>query len=129
MDWKTLTDKNFVMYAMKNYDNPQCRDMTEFEDDLNRVVYIKKLLRKYVVDGDLKERLILNHLITFYNVFGIESATHMLLFKLEKELYPTLKTFLIYLNYLNHDEPVGKFSVDINLIMIDSKIVSKLRKL
>lgn len=128
MDWKTLTDDNFIMYAMKNYDNPQCRDMAEFEDDLNRIVYIKKLLRKYVTDGDLKERLIINHLITFYNVFG-KSATHMLFFKLEKELYPTLKTFLIYLNFLSHDEPSCKYSVDMNVIMIDSKIVSKLRKL
>ena len=78
---ETLDDSNFVLYAAKHYDNPQCYDVEEFHDDLKRFKYLKRLLGKYEDTGELRENLILNHIIVLYNVFG-EAATRMLFFKL-----------------------------------------------
>ena len=94
-----LTDENFIFYAMKSYDRPYCI-MSEFEEDLKRLKYIKRLIKKYRVTGDLKERLILNHIIVLGNVFGVESTVRMLFFKFDEEDYSILKTFLLYLNYM-----------------------------
>ena len=99
-----LNSDNFVMYAMKHYDNSQCLSMDEFNDDLNRTKYLKRLFKKYELSGVLKERLILNHIIIFYNVFGIISATRLLFYKIDKEFHPILKTFLVYLNYIPEKE-------------------------
>lgn len=93
-----LDESNFSLYAAKYYDNPNCTDILEFHDDLNRIKYIKRLLKLYSETGELKERLILNHLITLYNVFEPEACTRMLVFKLYEHLSP-LKSFLMYLNY------------------------------
>jgi hypothetical protein len=95
-----LTDDNFIMYAIKNYDNPSCKGMDEFLNDLKRFKYIKRLLRKHNVGKELKERLILNHIIVLGNLFGIDATTKMLFFKLEEKLWPQVKTFLIFLNYM-----------------------------
>lgn len=95
-----LTDDNFIMFAVKNYDNPGCRGMDEFYDDLKRFKYIKRLLRKHNVGKDLKERLILNHIIILGNLFGVEATTKMLFFKLEKKFWPQIKTFLVFLNFM-----------------------------
>ena len=78
-----LTDVNLLNYAMKHYDNPECKSIEEFQEDLTRTKYIKRLFRKYKTSGELKERLLLNHIIIFYNVFGIEAATNILFFKIE----------------------------------------------
>ena len=94
-----LHDGNFLMYAAKSYDRPQILQ-TEFEDDLKRIKYIKRLLRKYRQTGDCKERLILNHIIILSNVFGVEASVNMLFFKVYAADYPILKTFLLFLNYL-----------------------------
>jgi hypothetical protein len=94
-----LCDDNFLMYAMKAYDKPNCI-MSEFEEDLKRIKYIKRLIRRYRLTGELKERLILNHIIILANVFGIESAVRMLFFKIDREDYDILKTFLVFLNYM-----------------------------
>lgn len=93
-----LTDSNLFVYAAKSYDNPRCVDTLEFVDDLNRATSIKKLVNRYKQKGDLKERLILNHLIVFYNVFHHEAATKILALKLEESL-EVVKPFLILLNY------------------------------
>lgn len=125
-----LTDENLVLYAMKAYDNPSCQSIEEFREDLNRVKYIKRLLNKYHKTNVLKERLILNHLVIFYNVFGIECATRILFFKLDKELYRSLKTFLTFLNFMP-DEIIGvseKVIYNSN-IPIDDNIVNILRKI
>jgi hypothetical protein len=103
---RDLTEENFVMYAMKHYDNPACRGIAEFNDDLKRFRYLKRLFNKYTAGKDLKERLILNHLVVIYNLFGTEAATKMLFFKVEKEFWPQLKTFLVFLNYM----PFGTIS-------------------
>lgn len=88
----TLDDSNFILYAAKHYDNPQCYDMAEFYDDLKRFKYIKRLFGKYKDTGEIRENLILNHIVVLYNVFG-EAATRMLFFKLVG-YYPCLKPFL-----------------------------------
>ena len=92
-----LTEENFVMYAMKHYDNPACRGMAEFEDDLKKFRYLKRLFRKYTAGKGLKERLIVNHIVVLYNLFGPEAATKMLFFKVEEKYWSQLKTFLVYL--------------------------------
>tara|TARA_Y100000004_G_scaffold188488_1_gene242692 strand:+ start:590 stop:958 length:369 start_codon:yes stop_codon:yes gene_type:complete len=93
-----LNDANLLNYAMKHYDNPECKSIEEFQEDLTRTKYIKRLFRKYKTSGELKERLLLNHIIIFYNVFGIEAATNILFFKIEEEFWPLLKTFLVFLD-------------------------------
>lgn len=91
-----LNDENFVMYAIKAYEKPQCI-MSEFETDIKRIKYLKRLFRRYKATGKIKERLILNHLIILYNVFG-NSATRILFLKIEKEYHDVLKTFLLFLS-------------------------------
>ena len=94
-----LTNDNFLLFAAKAYDKPNCIQ-SEFDEDLKRIKYVKRLIKRYRGNGDLKERLILNHIIILANVFGVESTVRMLFFKLEEEDYPILKTFLLFLNYM-----------------------------
>ena len=117
----SLNEENFTLYASNNYSNPQCLSVHEFYDDLSRFKYIKKLLRKYLLTGEIQERLVLNHLIVIYNVFGIEAANRMCFYKLEPELWPSLKTFLIYLSYLPENEQIE--------VAVDMKIADVLRKI
>lgn len=124
-----LTEENFMMYAMKHYDNPYCKGMVEFLDDIKRFKYIKRLLGKYINNNDLKERLIINHLIILNNLFGVEAATKMLFFKIDKKYWSQLKTFLVFLNYMpekvvvNEDSPIFESE-----IALDPKIIEILRK-
>ena len=97
---KPLTNDNYLVFAMKHYDNPQCKSIEEFHDDLNRTKYLKRLFKKYTNSKVLKERLILNHIIILNNVFGVEQSSRMLFFKIEEEYHSLLKTFLVYLNSL-----------------------------
>ena len=129
MNFDDLNEKNFLLYAMQNYDNPQCVDVEEFNDDLKKIKYIKRLLNQYVSEGVLKERLILNHIIIFYNVFTVEAATRILFFKLEEEIWPMLKTFLFYLNFLpNKIESIDGKEILTDDIPMDQGIVDSLRK-
>lgn len=123
-----LNDKNYVRYAMKNYDNP-LGGVEEFEEDIARIVYLKRLFRKYVNTGVLRDRLILNHLITFYNVFGVEASTRLLFFRIEKELHYILKTFLVFLNYLPDGNPKFSVGVDVVSIVMDKEIITRLRSI
>ena len=100
MDFKTLNKNNFIMYAMKMYTNPQCSDMDEFYEDLNRIKYIKRLLGRYESRGHLRERLLLNHIIILNNVFGSEACCRILFFKIENKYHSHLKALLSYLQYL-----------------------------
>jgi len=93
-----LTESTFLLYAMKNYDNPQCTEMSEFEEDIKRFQYLRKLFSRYRQDSELKERLILNHLIVIFNVFG-PGATNMLFMRLH-EYHEYLKPFVEYLNFM-----------------------------
>lgn len=94
-----LNDDNFLMFAMKAYDSPNCI-MSEFEEDLKRIKYIKRLIKRYKTTGELKERLILNHLIILSNVFGTKNSVRMLFYKIDEEDYDILKTFLLFLDYM-----------------------------
>jgi hypothetical protein len=93
-----LTESTFLMYAMKHYENPHCSDISEFEEDMKRFQYLRKLFGRYRQENELKERLILNHMIIIYNVFG-EQGTPMLFMKLP-EYHEYLKPFVEYLNYM-----------------------------
>ena len=92
------------MFALKHYDNPQCEGEKEFHDDMKRFKYIKRLLRKYKDHGVLKERLILNHIIVLNNVFGPDACSTLLLFKIEQEHWPQIKSFLSFLGMLPEKE-------------------------
>lgn len=125
MDFLKLNDVNYILYAMKNYGNPQCASIEEFHEDLNRIKYLKRLFRKYKTTGVLRERLILNHIIIFYNIFGIEAATRLLFTRIEEDLHPYLKTFVVYLNNLPEKIP----EYDLIKIPMDTRIITKLRKI
>ena len=95
-----LNEKNFTLYAARNYINPRVLDPEEFEEDLIRFKYLKRLFSRYKEKRELQERLILNHLTVIHNVFGIGAATEMCFFKTDPLMWPALKTFLLYLNLL-----------------------------
>jgi len=119
--YEKITPQNVVMYAIKNYDNPQCEGEKEFEDDLKRFKYIKRLLRRYYDTGVLKERLLLNHLIVLNNVFSMEAATTLLLYKIQPTYWPALKSFLIFLNSITEDE-LTHIEEDKNVLEILRKV-------
>ena len=120
-----LTDENYFLFAAKVYENPQCESTEEFEDDLKRVHYVKKLLNKYVSTGELKTRLILNHITLLHNVFGITPTARMLFFKLDPSLHPSLKTFLISKYALPHTVN----GTDTAGVELDQEIINTLRNL
>lgn len=126
MNFENLNDANFLLYAATNYNNPQCKGLDEFQEDLNRIVYIKRLLNRHKRGGELRERLILNHIIIICNVFGIEPGIRIMLYKLEESLYDSLKTFFIYLKYL---KPDAKYihGVDFQKVGIDYLIYKRLK--
>ena len=99
MIFSELTEKNFLLFAIKNYQNPQGLTKDDFDKDLNHFKYVKRLLKRYKKTGVLKLHLLLNHFIIIYNIFG-EAATPMLFFKIEREHWPALKTFIVFLNKL-----------------------------
>ena len=120
-----LTESTFLLYASKHYDNPQCSDISEFEEDLKRFQYLRKLFGRYRQDNDLKERLILNHLIIIYNVFGPE-ATNMLFMKLH-EFHDCLKPFVEYLNFMPEVIQYEDVTLGKNNIISDNSISEKLK--
>ena len=95
-----LTEENYILYAVKNYDNHQCTGLKEFYDDLNYIKYTKRLFNRYLTTGVLKERLIINHLIFLYNNFKPEAMTRIIFLKMEEKYWSLLKPFLIQLSYL-----------------------------
>lgn len=126
MNHEYLDDENFTLFAAKHYDNPQCYDSEEFYDDLKRFKYLKRLFGKYEESGELRERLILNHLIILYNVFG-DTATKMLFYKLD-DYYSYLVPFLVLLHRLPDRVNIGK-TVYTSDITLDMHIVEVLRKI
>ena len=121
-----LNEDNFLTYAMNHYDNTQCYSLEEFNDDLKRFLYLKKLFSRYKNECDLKENLILNHLIVIYNIFG-EHATNMLFFKIDKEYWDTLVTFLVFLERMPDELP--QYDVKLSEIKLDEYIIKILRKI
>ena len=102
--YEKITSDNVIMFAIKHYDNPQCEGEKEFYDDMKRFKYIKRLLRKHKDTNVLKERLLLNHIIVLHNLFGPEACVTLLLFKIQREYWGTLKSFLLFLNIIRDDE-------------------------
>ena len=99
MIFTELTEDNFLLFAIKNYENPQAVTKEDFDKDLNHFKYIKRLLKRYKNTGQLKTHLLLNHFIILYNIFG-EATTPMLFFKIEKDLWSAMKTFVMFLGKL-----------------------------
>jgi hypothetical protein len=99
-----LNNDNFDEYAVSNYINPNCVSVLEFLDDLKIIKYIKRLINKYADKQELKERLILNHIISLSNVFGVEATVNMLHFKIDKKHHDILNAFLLHLEYLNLED-------------------------
>jgi len=125
-----LNNDNFELFAIKHYDNRNCKGMAEFLDDLKRFKYVKRLLKKSQKDNELHQRLILNHLIIIYNLFGIDAATKMLFFKVDKKYWSDLKTFLVFLNYMPDKIFIDKNTTIIDSdISIDLEIANKLRRI
>lgn len=120
-----LSNDNFMMFAMKNYTNPQCEDINEFNEDLNRIKYIKRLLGKYNKKGILKTILLMNHIIILNNIFGNEACSRILFFKLEPEFHSAIKTFLEFLKYLPQSIP----EVELKEIPTEHKILIELEKM
>tara|TARA_A100001201_G_scaffold111728_1_gene95764 strand:+ start:376 stop:747 length:372 start_codon:yes stop_codon:yes gene_type:complete len=118
MRFDELNDKNYLLFAIKYYDNPQSVTEDDFYDDLKRFKYVKRLFKRYEASGTLKVNLILNHLIILFNVFG-EATVPLLFYKLEQELWPCAKTFLVFLNRF-HDYPRSSLSD----IPLDNKCMS-----
>lgn len=125
-----VDETNFVIYAAKHYDNPQCFDTLEFYEDLARFKYLKRLFNRYEETGELKERLIINHLIILYNVFG-NTATKLLFFKLNGYLH-MLKPFIVLLGRcpeVVHGIGIENKTIYSSDITMDEKIVNLLRKI
>ena len=125
-----LTERNFLLYAAKNYDNPVCHSKEEFNDDIRRIKYVKKLLTKYKATGELKERLILNHIIVLSNIFPVEALCRILFLKMEQDFH-LVKPFLLMINCLVTNILNVKMprNVDTDMIAMDMKIVDALRKI
>ena len=126
MKLEPLDENTFLLFAMKQYDNPQCKDIEEFHEDLNRIKYIKRLLGRFHKKNVLKERLILNHIIIMANVFSPVGTSRMLFYKIEDELHSSLKTFLLFLNYL--PENTSRIpEIELKDIPVDLRIMDALR--
>jgi len=121
-----LNESNFLVFAMHHYDNPQCHSLQEFEEDLKKFLYLKKLISRYKNNGELRERLILNHIIVLYNIFG-ENATQMLFYKIDESCWDTLITFLVYLDRM--PESIPELNIVLSDIVLDESIISTLRKI
>ena len=126
MRFNELTNENYLMFALLHYDNPHCVDIKEYFEDVRKLKYIKRLFNRYREDGVIKERLILNHLISFYNVFDNEAATRLLFFRVGTEYHSLLKTFLVFLNRMPDKINENLYASDIQL---DEKIIKLLRNI
>jgi hypothetical protein len=124
--FEKFTEENFLLQAMHAYDNTQCMSLSEFEEDLKRFIYLKKLFQRYYENKDLRERLILNHIIVLHNLFGI-TTTEMLFFKIDKQYWSALATFLVYLERMPPEIP--EFDIKLSDIKLDEYIISSLRKI
>lgn len=129
MSFESLDNSNFVLYAAKHYDNPQCFDTQDFYNDLKRFKYLKRLFNRYKETGELKDRLIINHLQVLYNLFGVEPTTRMLFLSLKKH-HECLKPFLVLFNTMPElvKSIEGKDVLSSDITM-DECIVNQLRKI
>jgi hypothetical protein len=118
MIFNELNEDNFLLFAIKNYENPPAVTKEDFDKDLNHFKYIKRLLKRYKKSGELKTHLILNHFIVLYNIFG-EAATPMLFFKIDKDLWSVLKSFIIFLNKLPEYPKSSIHNIQVDLYCLE----------
>lgn len=130
MNFDDISENNIELYCMKYYDNPQCIGTEDYRDDMKRFKYLKRLLNHYLTTHELKQRLILNHLIMIYNLFDNEAATRILFYKIDENSWQVLKPFLIYLKRMPKVVR-GIRSKDIREsdIILDQNVVKQLRSL
>lgn len=121
-----ITEKSFFRVAIKNYDNVQCTSLKEFEDDIKRFSYLKKLFARYVENNELKERLILNHLIILHNVFGV-ATPELLFFKIDDQYWGILATFMLYLNIM--PDTIPEFNIKLTDLQLDYNVINTLRNI
>lgn len=114
MRFDELNEDNYLLFAIKFYDNPQSLTQEDFETDLKRIRYVKRLLKKYKNTGELKTHLILNHLIVLFNVFN-DAAVPLLFYKLDKDLWSSLKSFIIFLNRFPEYPKTRIHEIDLDL--------------
>ena len=114
-----LTDDTLFLYAAKHYYNPQFSDVEEFFEDLKRFKYIKRLVNRYLDTNEFPHRLLLNHIIVIFNVFGIEASLKILELRLDEKHWPVIKPILLYLSYIRNDQYTG--------IEMDQTVVEFLR--
>ena len=119
-DFKVLTHETIDIFALRHYDNKGA-GKEEFDDDMNRFKYLKRLFRKYDTSKEFKSRLIINHVIVLANVFGVDAATTLLFFKIDKQHWYLLKTILIFLNYMPEGEMLD--------IEIDQNVMEELKRI
>ena len=119
-DFKILTPETIDIFAKRHYDSPGA-GKEEFEDDMKRFKYLKRLFRKYDTSKEFKSRLIINHIIILANVFGVDAATTLLFFKIDKQHWSMLKTILIFLNYMPENEMVD--------VKINQEVLTELGKI
>jgi len=129
MSFENLTEDNMMLYAAKAYDKPNCI-MSEFNEDMKKLNYLKRLFRRYRKHGEMRERLILNHIVVLYNLFGPEVTARLLFFSMSKEDYSILKTYLVFLNIMP-DRIFGINGKDIisSDIAVDMNIANELRNI
>ena len=120
VDFKVLTHETIDIFALRQYDN-RGASKEEFEDDLKRFKYLKRLFRKYDTSKEFKSRLIINHIIILANVFGVDAATTLLFFKIDKQHWSILKTILIFLNYMPENEMLD--------LDIDQNVMEELKRI
>jgi len=125
MSFDELSSENIMLFAVKSYDKPNCI-MSEFKEDMKRFNYLKRLFYRHRKVGEIKQQLIMNHLMVLYNVFGVEAATRLLFYKIAKEDYPALKTYLLFLSCMpekikgikGHDIISSEMTVDMKIANI-----------
>ncbi len=116
-----VTEENYLIVAAKHYNNPQCSSTDEFYADLDRIKYIKRIINRYLETGELSERLLINHIVVFCNVFGIEIGVKMMAVKLDYKYWSVIKTFLVFLKYIEPKDLIG--------IDMDPKVINVLREM
>ena len=127
MSFDDLTNDNILIYAVKAYDKPNCI-MSEFKEDMKRFNYLKRLLKRYRKVGELREQLVLNHLVVICNVFGPEVATRILFFKMSKDDFPALKTYLLFLSCMpERVKGIKGHDIISSEILVDMTIAEVLR--
>jgi len=129
MSFENLTDENILLYAAKAYDKPNCV-MSEFTEDIKKLNYLKRLFRRYRKQGEMRERLIINHIVVLYNLFGPEVTARLLFFNMNKDDYSILKTYLTFLNIMpERVRGINGKDIISSDIMVDMNIANELRNL